>query len=311
MLEIVVSPTSKQFIDRCEYCDAFILGEQHFGLRLAANFTLTEIKEIIPIVKKRKQKVYIALNRIIHEDHLSEVDEYLSEIRSLDIDGIIFGDLAVLRLARKYNLVEKLIYNPETLITNYETVRFFSNYGIKRVCLAKEITLDDIKLIGSKHRLEIEVLGHGVMNMFHSYRDLLTNYYRFLKHANLEEVRNQELYLIEEHRTDKYPILEDEHGTHVFSGYDLCTVNYLDDFIENNITAIRIDGLFKDDDTLLEIVKVYQKAIKDYYDAPSLYKSNKEHYLNLLKNIPRIRPFNDGFLFKKTIYKGDENSGSK
>lgn len=311
MLEIVVSPTSKAFVDKCLDCDAYILGDKHFSLRLAHHFTLQEIEAIIPIIKKRKQKVYIALNRIIHEKHLPEVDGYLANLAKLDIDGIIFGDLGVLRLAQKYHLINKLIYNPETLITNYETVHFLSQFGIKRVCLAKEITLDDIKLIGSKASCEVEVLGHGAMNMFHSYRDLLTNYYRYLKQANPEEIRNQELYMIEEQRTDKYPIIEDEHGTHVFSAYDLCTINFLDEFITSNITAIRIDGLFKDDTTLLEIVKVYRQAINDYYKEPSLYNSKKDNYLTMLSSIPNIRQFNNGFLFKKTIYKGDENSGSK
>ncbi|MDF2700386.1 MAG: family peptidase [Haloplasmataceae bacterium] len=303
-LELTILPTSFTVIEKLTMCDAFIVGEEQFGLRLPKYFTKDEILKIIELCHKRNQKVYIALNKIVHEYELNEIDAYLNDLHDLNMDGIIFGDLSVYQLARKYNLTHKLIYNPETYITNYKTVEFFARKGIKRATIAKEITLEDINLIGSKKILEVEVLGHGAANMFHSMRDLVTNYFKFLKVD--EKHINEELYMIEEKRDEKYPIIEDKNGTHVFSGYDLCTINVLDQLTENNISNIKIDGLFKDDDMLLEIVKVYHQAITDYNLDKELYLKNKANYLDLLHNIKNIRPFNEGFLFKKTIYKGGE-----
>ncbi|HEY8364239.1 MAG TPA: peptidase U32 family protein [Haloplasmataceae bacterium] len=305
MIELVVSPTSLDFIKQCDFSDAFIVGEEKFGLRLPHYFTNNEILEIIDLCHSRNQKVYIAINKIIHEEEIPLIDAYMGKLTNLNVDGIVFGDLAIYQLAVKYQLVSKLMYNPETYITNYESVRFFSSFGIKQVTLAKEITLEDICQISRQEIMEIDILGHGALNMFHSMRELVTNYYRFLKQDDPEKHHNELLYLIEEIRDDKYPIIEDQNGTHVYSAYDLCTVNYLDVFIENKIKSIRIDGLFKSDKELYEITKIYREAINDYYLDKNLFNIKKSTYLDRLKNIENIRPFNEGFLFKKTIYKGD------
>lgn len=303
MIELVVSPTSLDVIKKCDYCDAFIVGEKDKALRLPHYFSLEEIIDIIDICKNRKQKVYLAINKIIHEGELEKFSQYLDLIKDLTIDGIIFGDLAIYQLAKKYYIVDKLIYQPETYITNYKSAEFFAQKGIKRVVLAKEITLEDICIIASNKTTEIEILGHGALNMFHSMRYLVSNYFRFLKDDNPEKFRNEQLYIIEEKREDKYPIVEDDYGTHVFSANDLCTVNHLDTLIENNVDSIRIDGILKSDDELLSIVIIYRQAILDYYEDKNKYLKNKELYLKKLIDIKNIRPFNEGFLFKKTIYK--------
>ncbi len=311
MLELIVSPTSMDFIYKCDFCDAFIIGEENKSLRLAHYFTHNEIINIISLSKNRNQKVYIAVNKIIHEDELNDFKDYLNQLKTLEIDGIIFGDLAIYQMAKSLNIENKLIYNPETYITNYESVRFFAKKGIKRISIAKEITLEDIELIASKQLLEIDILGHGVVNMFHSMRDLITNYYKFLKDENPTVHHNEQLYLIEEIRNEKYPIIEDQNGTHVFSEADLCTIGYLDTFILHHVSSIRIDGLFKSDEELFEITKVYKKALDDYKLDKAYYIDQKENYIKQLKDINNIRSFYDGFLFKKTIYKGEEHENNR
>jgi U32 family peptidase len=304
-LEITVSPTSYQSLQINTDADAFIIGEAAYSLRLPYYFTHQELIEAIALIKHNKQKVYVAVNKIIHEYELEQVEQYLAKISQYEVDGFIFGDLSVYRMAKRLNLTHQLIYNPETYVTNYESVNFYSRKGIKRVSIAKEITLEDIKEIGLHTKMEIEILGHGALNMFHSKRDLVTNYFKFIKYDEPTHFQNQELYLIEEKRQEeKYPILEDQNGTHIFSGSDLCTIDYLDVFIESGMTSIRIDGFLKNDHVLKEIVSVYRQAINDYINNKEKYQSNKQAYLETLKGIEGIRPFNTGFLFKKTVYKG-------
>ena len=302
-VEINITPTSLNVIKQLDFVDMFIVGERKYGLRMPYYFSIDEIKEIISIAKCRNQKVAVAVNKIIHEDELPEVEHYLRDLKKLNPDGILFGDLSIFQLAKKYNIVDLLIYNPETYLTNDQTVSLYVQKGIKKVMLAKEIPLEDIKYIGNRKLCHIEVLGHGALNMFHSKRNLVTNYFKYLdKEGNY---RHQPLYMIEEMRNDQYPIIEDEHGTHVYSSHDLCTINYLDVLIENHISSIRIDGMFKDDESLIKIAAIYKDAILDYHKDTKIYSNNKEDYINRLNTIPNIRSFNEGFLFKKTIYKGD------
>ena len=302
-LELTVLPTSMASLIEIE-ADAFIIGEAEYALRLPNYFSHDEVIDAIKHIKRKHKKIYLAINKIIHEYELEKFESYINEMLH-DIDGFIFGDLSVYQMAKRLGVVNKLIYHPETYVTNYETVNFYGRKQIKRVSIAKEITLEDIEMIGTKSSLEVEVMGHGAINMFHSKRDLVTNYFQFIKDEEPTNHHNKELYLIEEKRQDeKYPIIEDQNGTHIFSGYDLCTVNYLDHLIESGITSIRIDGFFKSDKVLKEIVSVYKKAITDYQLSKETYLTNKQDYLDLLNNIDGIRPFNTGFLFKKTVYKG-------
>jgi U32 family peptidase len=304
-LEITVSPTSYQSLQTITDADAFIIGEAAYALRLPYYFTHQELIDAIQLIKSNQQKAYIAVNKIIHEYELKDVEAYLADLSQYGVDGFIFGDLSVYRMAKRLNLINQLIYNPETYVTNYESVNFYARKGIKRVSIAKEITLEDIKEIGQHTEMEIEILGHGALNMFHSKRDLVTNYFKFIKYDEPSNFHNQELYLIEEKRQEeKYPIIEDQNGTHIFSGSDLCTIDYLDVFMESGITSIRIDGFLKTDEVLKEIVSLYRKAINDYQSNKENYQNNKQDYLETLKGIEGIRPFNTGFLFKKTVYKG-------
>ena len=157
--------------------------------------------------------------------------------------------------------------------------------------------------MGNKVPSELEVLVHGPLNMFHSKRNLVTNYFRFLNEEQPDQHHNEPLYLIEDKRRDlKYPILEDQHGTHIYRQTDMCAVEYLDQIVGSGISSLRIDAMFKSIDELQGIVEVYREAILDLQN--DTYLNKKEHYIERLKAVPGIRTFDTGFLFEKTVYKG-------
>ena len=183
---------------------------------------------------------------------------------------------------------------------------FFAEKGLRSITLAKEITLDDICAIALKTGVKADILAHGPVNMFHSKRMLITNYFRHFNNESQESFRNKPLSITEEMRLGKYPLIEDDSGTHIFSPYDLCTVNYLDVLIENNVSSLRIDGMFKTFRQLYDITAVYRKALDDYFADKENYLIKRSEYLRELAEIENIRPFNTGFLLKKTIYKGED-----
>lgn len=302
-IELVIQALDFDSLDKLTMADALIVGEKEYGLRLPHYYTHDEIIRAIEKIKKRSQRVYVAINSIFHEPELARLERYLVEMKDYPIDGFIFGDLAVYQIAKSFHFVDRLIYNPETYITNYMSVRFFKEKGIKRVALAKEITLEDIIKIGRETDMELEVLVHGAVNMFHSKRRLVTNYLRFIGSNDPERFQGVPLYLEEDKRKGiLYPILEDHHGTHIYRETDLCALLYLDRLVESGIQAFRIDGNFKTLPELVAIATVYREAIDDLMEGK--FEAMKEQRLEALKAIPGIRPFDTGFLFNKTVYKG-------
>ncbi|MFA6800679.1 MAG: U32 family peptidase, partial [Acholeplasmataceae bacterium] len=182
---------------------------------------------------------------------------------------------------------KKLIYNPETLMTNYYDFNFLVPTGIFGVFIAKEITLDDIKMIADKKQTKLFMVGHGHLNMFYSKRQLIKNYMDFINQENYLH-NKQTIKLIEEKRKDEpYPILEDLAGTHVFRSQVFDSIDYLD-VLSPIVDYLVIDTIFKDDDYAIEILKMYkhQKGL------------SKEE---LMKKYDEI--WDHGFFFKKTLYK--------
>ena len=93
-------------------------------------------------------------------------------------------------------------------------------------------------------------------------------------------------------------------GTHIYSSNDLCAIEYLDRLISSGIKVLKIDGILKTDKELVEIVRIYKDAINSLNN--NVYENNKTKYINELQEINHYRKFDTGFLFKKTIYKGDK-----
>ena len=93
MVELYVHPVGFEFAEKCLICDGFVLGEKNKGLRLSHSFTHEEIIKLIDLCQKRRQKVIISVNQIIHEHKLDEFYNYMEELSRLDVDGIMFGDL--------------------------------------------------------------------------------------------------------------------------------------------------------------------------------------------------------------------------
>ena len=108
--------------------------------------------------------------------------------------------------------------------------------------------MDAIIEIKEHAEVEIEVQVHGMVNMFQSKRSLLGNYFEY--QGKELEVQNRkfekDMFLHDKERGNKYPIYEDENGTHIMSPDDLCIIDELQDMIEAGIDSFKIDGILAD-----------------------------------------------------------------
>ena len=271
--------------------DIFIIGNEQYANRLVYSFSNEEIREASKLIKSINKEIYINLNLIVHNNDLESIHEFLILIKELNVDGIIFGDLGVYQLAKKLNIESKLIYNPETLNTNYYDPVFWKNKDILGLTISKEITIEDIAIIANNSDIEISLIGHGHLNMFHSRRPLIENYFKYTNSEYENYIENRNLRLIEEIRDESYPIFQDSHGTHIFRDKSLESfqeVNKLKDILDIFI----IDGIFKDTTYLLETLKNYKELL--------LLPDYKEKALEISKLYEKDH--DSGFLYKKTVY---------
>ncbi|WP_066370946.1 peptidase U32 family protein [Neobacillus fumarioli] len=285
--------------------DAFVIGEQRYGLRLAGEFNRKDVKKAIELAHSKGKKVYVAMNAIFHNDKVDELGDYLRFLVEAGADAVIFGDPAVLMAARESAPEMKLHWSTETTGTNWYTCNYWGRKGAKRAVLAREINMDAIVEIVEKAEVEIEVQVHGMSCMFQSKRSLLGNYFEY--QGKVMEIENRKtkknMFLHDKERGNKYPIFEDENGTHIMSPNDICIIDELADMLEAGVDSFKIDGILKSPEYILAVTKAYRKAIDLYYENPDLYEDQKDGLLASIEEIqPANRPLDTGFFFKETVY---------
>ncbi len=253
-MKLKVTINSKEHLDYClaNNIEAIIIGNDFLSLRNTISFDLNEIAEINQ--NSKNTEVYVLVNKIFVEDELEELAEYLIKLSKIKIDKIIFQDFAIIYLIEKHNLSFYLNYNPETLVTSHYQFDFYQKCNIKEVSLAKELTFYETdEIIKNKKNLTIEILGHGYVFIMHSRWNLISNFEKYY-----QTTLNRKIWIREEMRQLSNLMYEDRNGSHMFSGYELATINLLDKF--NNLDYLKIDTFFYNSEKSIAVTKLYQEA---------------------------------------------------
>lgn len=285
--------------------DAFIIGEEQFGLRLAGEFKLDALKEAIELIKQYDKKVYVAINALMPNNLVNDLKTYIEEIKSLPIDALRFSDPGAYMIAKELAPEMPLHWSSETLGTNYFTVNYWYDRGVTRTVLAPEIMKDPVIETKEQAKGEIEILVHGAICMFHSRRNLVGNYLKFQGQV-VEKVQTREegLSLFDPERNLYYPVFEDQQGTHIFNGSDVCMIDDLSEFIDAGIDSLRIDGALKSKEYLINVTKAYRLAIDMCISDREKYNQiGRALYKKLEEIQPANRQLDRGFFYKPSIYK--------
>lgn len=305
--ELLVTPACVSDIEPLASAgaDAFMIGEERYGLRLAGEFSREDVKKAIKVAHKHNKKVYVAMNALFHNDKIAELDDYIAFLKDQGADAIVFGDPAVLMAAREVAPDMKLHWNTETTATNWYTCNYWGRKGAKRAVLARELSMESIVEMKEHAEVEIEVQVHGMTCMFQSKRSLLGNYFEY--HGKVMEIENRKeqrnMFLHDEERHNKYPIFEDGNGTHIMSPNDMCIIDELGEMMEAGVDSFKIDGVMKSSDYILEVTKLYRKAMDLCAEDEEGYEEQKDEFLEEAKSLqPDNRPLDTGFFFKETVY---------
>ncbi|MEK5332126.1 MULTISPECIES: peptidase U32 family protein [unclassified Lysinibacillus] len=306
--ELLVTPQSVDHVKALltAGADAFVIGEQQFGLRLAGEFSVSEVEEATKLIHEAGKKVYVAVNALFHNEKLDALGEYLKEMQRIGVDRLIYGDPAVIIVRREQGVTIPLHWNPETTATNWFTANYWGKRGATRAVLARELSLDEVLEIKENAEVEVEVQVHGMTCMFQSKRPLLGHYFlyqdKIMAIENRQENRN--MFLHDDERNNKYPIYEDNNGTHIFSPNDMCIIDELGELFEAGIDAFKIEGVLHSPEYVVTVTEAYRQAIDTYFDeSEDAYDDIKDDLLAKIEDIqPAIRPLDTGFIFKETVY---------
>lgn len=287
-------PALLKELEKLEQIQGYYVGNFQFGLRQVYDFSIEQINEI---KNNTNRNVFVCVNKLMHDNDLEALEQYLIALSKTDVDYVIFSDFAVSEISLKINASYRLIYGTETTITNHYFTELAKDSGFDGVELAKEITLAEVIEIGNNKAAKISIQIHGHMYMYQSVRKLIDNYQST---TNCTIDSNDELYLYDQERDNYYRVLQNEQGTHILASNDLCMVSHLDKVKKADVDFLKIDGFGYTKEQYLSLLTIYNKAFTDLENGS--YKENKKAYLDEIKAMFTHKRFDAGFYFKETIY---------
>jgi putative protease len=285
--------------------DAVYMGGKAFNLRAgSSNFSLDDLREGVEYTHSMGKKVYVTLNIIAHNRDIKALPNFIKNLEQMGVDAVIVADIGIMALVQE-NSNLPIHVSTQASTANWATAKQFHRLGAKRVILARELSLDEIKGIKDKvPDLELEVFVHGAMCMTYSGRCTMSSYMssRDSNHGMCSNSCRWKYALVEEKRPGQYfPVYEDETGNYLYNSKDLCTVDFLDKIVDAGVTSLKIEGRNRGILYGATTTKVYRQA-RDLVVSGQPFSASQE-WIDELDSC-RHRDYSPGFFHGKL----DKNS---
>ena len=273
----------------------FGIGRLNMRAASAANFSEADMEQIVEIAHNAGVKAYLTVNTIIYDDELKVMQEVVNKAKEVGVDAIIASDLAVITYA--YHVGVEVHISTQCNISNSEAVKFFSQWA-DVVVLAREVSLEQIAEVhraiveqdirGPKGELvEIEMFAHGALCMSISGKCYLSQHETNCS-ANRGACRQicRRKYTIQDKDTGE---MLDIDGRYILSPKDLCTIDFLDQFINAGVRVLKIEGRARGGEYVKRVVEAYDKALCLIEEG----QYTRENAAELKEGLLRV--FNRGF----------------
>ncbi|MBO6145292.1 MAG: U32 family peptidase [Bacilli bacterium] len=295
MNDIIVTypnKTNRSFYSENEI-NGFIIGIKNYSENFNYYVAESSLKSTIEEINKKNIKSYIMLNKVYFNDDIDGLIKLLKKISKLDVEAIIFSDIAIFNIVKENNLDINLILSNK-MVTNSRSINFYEKRGLYGYITTPEITIDEFIDISKNTSSKAFVKLFGYNNMATSSRALITNYFKYIKS---DKDPSKKYYMHEKISDEFYPIIEDG-NTNFFSSKIMNGLKEYKKLINNNINCtIILDDYLIEENAFYNIIEAFV-ALKNHPDDDS--------FADKLKQVIDTNLFNntdDGFLNKKTIFK--------
>lgn len=267
--------------------DAVFIGGKEFSLRArASNFSIDDIKEAVQFAKKHNARIFVTTNIIAHNENLENLEEYLLDLNQAGVDAVICADPYIIETANKVVPDMEVHLSTQQSITNSEATNFWSDEGVKRVVLARELSVEEIKAISTKAKADLEVFIHGGMCVSYSGRCTLSNNMTE-RDANrggcAHSCRwNYKLY------SDDDELISSENENYNLGSKDLMAVDSIPALIEAGVDSLKIEGRMKSIHYIATVVGTYRKVIDDYCADPDNFILKNSYFKEIAKAENRL-----------------------
>jgi len=266
-----------QIKDNTKYYDGVILSIDNFSVNSRYTLSINEIKDIIKIIPNKE--VFISINKNIENNELDELESILLSLNELNIKGVLYSDVALVTYKDKLNY--DLVWAQEHLVTNYETINYWHDFGVNYAYLSSDLNINEINIITKNTDVKLMANIFGYQSMFVSKRHIVKNY---LNNFNIKD--NSKIhYMQKEGKT--YPIV-DANYTYVFANN---IFNGIKEYYNMNVDYYVVNGFLIDNEKLTKVLSIIGNITKENVEDSSL------QVMDIFTNI------DTGFLYKDVVSK--------
>ena len=248
--------------------DAVYIGAPEFGARQAAGNSLNDIAELVKYAHRFGVQVLVTLNTLLHDDEYPRACALAHELYKVGVDALIIQDLNLLQ----YDLPPiRLHASTQCDNRTAEQVLHLQQMGFRRVVLARELSLKEIKDISnalfihnSKFNIELEAFVHGALCVSYSGRCYLSEVLmdRSANRGCCAQLCRQRYDLLDKDGKEMVDMYgEPIHQRYLLSLQDMDRSQYLAELIEAGVTTFKIEGRLKDRDYVTNIVAYYRQLL--------------------------------------------------
>ena len=255
--------------------DAVYVGGTQFGMRSnPSNFDPAQLQAACKLVHAAGKKLYLTCNTLPRSYELDALPDFLRSARAAGVDAFIIADMGVLAIAKQAAPEVEVHISTQAGIVNYAAANAFYQMGAKRIVTARELSLDEIKMIRdhTPPELEIEAFVHGAVCMSFSGRCILSDYMvgRDANRGDCAQPCRWKYHLMEETRPGQYfPINQEENGTYIFNSKDLCMIEHIPELVAAGVDSFKIEGRAKSAYYTAVVTHAYRQAMDAYFAHPS------------------------------------------
>ena len=277
--------------------DAVYLAAEHFGMRAKAeNFKTSSLKENIKLAHDHNVKVYVTCNILMHDSDIQNLKSFIKQLAEAEADAVIVGDLGAMAVVKEVAPNLDIHISTQASVANTEAAIQYAKLGAKRIILAREMSLAQIKTLRQNldtkgyADIDLEAFVHGAMCMSVSGRCLISSYLtgRSANKGLCTQPCRWGYKLMEEKRDgQEFEIGEDGFGTFIMNSKDLNMLDHMDDLKDAGLSSIKIEGRNKKALYVATVVNAYRHVLDG--DSP-------EQWSRELENVSH-RPYSTGFYY--------------
>ena len=283
--------------------DALYIGGENYSARAyASNFNHDEMTKVIRYAHLRDVKVYVTVNTLFHDEEFDDLIHYIDDLYDMNVDALIIQDIGLFHIIGNRYEDFDIHMSTQCTITNSKSANYYYHRGAKRVVLARENTIEEIRYIASHTHAELEVFIHGALCVCYSGQCLMSSMIGQRSGNRGQCAQPCRL---------NYQLKEDDQildcPPYLLSPKDLMTIDHIGELIEAGVTSFKIEGRMKSPEYVASTVLSYRKAIDHYYENKKESLENEKAIMTSMFN----REYTSGFMFHDSYYLKGDYSGNK